>query len=309
MMPGIRNLRMQIRVVASVDRNPKLAGFTLIELLVVIAIIAILAAMLIPVLSSAKAKAYTATCINSQKQLMLGWIMYADDNNDQIVSLTIPTTGGNGTAWMTAPTPAVTACANVDQAIGAAHAAWNNGLLVKYAPNPDLQHCPSDQRFKYPVPGPNAQGFLWAYESYSGAGGANADGFSISTTKYNLLTKNGFQRPSDQYVLVEEQDERYGFNENGWDIADPGCPVTGTGHGDWVDTVACATHLDSSTLAFADGHAVKHRWISILNKPAKNMYPFSLPTLADAQHQDLDYMCINMPFNWDAYRTDHPGCQ
>ena len=65
-----------------ISDSQKRGAFTLLELLVVISIIAILAALLMPVLSAAKKRAAQSTCINNLKQLGLGMQMYLGDNRD-----------------------------------------------------------------------------------------------------------------------------------------------------------------------------------------------------------------------------------
>lgn len=105
------------------------SGFTLIELLVVIGIIAILAALLLPVLAAAKQKAVTTQCLSNQRQIGLGMIMYSHDGEGFF-----PESGGLILWGQSDP---------ITQKPG-----WLQQILP-YTQNTNIYHCPADLKGSY----------------------------------------------------------------------------------------------------------------------------------------------------------------
>jgi prepilin-type N-terminal cleavage/methylation domain-containing protein/prepilin-type processing-associated H-X9-DG protein len=105
--------------------NPRRA-FTLIELLVVIAIIAILAALLLPALSSAKQRAWTTQCNSNLHQIGLGMKMFADDNNELYPE------SGDSIPWNLADPNASTN-------------SWMQQIF-SFVQNTNVYHCPANQQ-------------------------------------------------------------------------------------------------------------------------------------------------------------------
>jgi prepilin-type N-terminal cleavage/methylation domain-containing protein/prepilin-type processing-associated H-X9-DG protein len=251
-------------------RTP-VGGFTLIELLVVIAIIAILAAILLPALSSARERAQGLICLNNTHQLALAWQLYADDHNGGLPYNLGMTPGGSRTNinWVNNVMTWDTSSDNTNVATltGASLGVYAQGETRLY-------RCPSDRALsslQY------AAGWSARIRSYSmnammgDAGDFTAGGFNVNNPDYTQFFKiTQILRPAGIFVFLDEHP----------DSIDDGYFVNKAYHWQWLDLPA-SYHNKAAAFSFADGHSELHSWLepSTLRPPLPNAagLPISIP--------------------------------
>lgn len=247
-------------------------GFTLIELLVVIAIIAILAAILLPVLDLAKQKAWSVSCLSNHKQLAMAWSIYKNDNNGFLI-VDDPVTDGvlggtNMPSWvygdMTQPTEATNA------------ALIEEGLLFDDVKNVAVYHCPADQPpfdLSHHIRSYSMQPQLAPY--YDGTNW-------ITDSAYPPMYKESEIRQTSPASTIVFLDESPMTINDGYFNA----PLTGTS---WASDLPAYWHTRGDNFSFADGHAEYWRWQDGRTSTANpNSSPAPSPDLARLQ-ADLGY--------------------
>ena len=252
----------------SAGRN--IAGFTLIELLVVIAIIAILAGMLLPALAKAKTKAQGILCMSNNKQLVLGWHLYANDFGDKCANnFTIPGTQQAITSrqfnnWVN--NIMTWAADNSIEAQSVTNVEWvKNGVLAPYTSGAvGIYQCPADI---FVSPAQRQRGWTRRMRSNSmnALFGRSNNDANDNTVRGSSWAFGGMYRQFIKTTDVPEPtmtwltlDEHPDSNNNAFFINDPAV-------NNWQD-IPASYHNGACGFSFSDGHAEVHKWLSPASK-------------------------------------------
>ncbi|HXE41770.1 MAG TPA: prepilin-type N-terminal cleavage/methylation domain-containing protein [Candidatus Baltobacteraceae bacterium] len=214
-------------------------AFTLIELLVVIAIIAILAALLLPVLAKAKERGLRIQCISNLKQLQTGWLMYLSEHNDEM-----PPNIWDGVPGQDAGSaPGSWVVGNARNDISPTNI--QAGVQWQYNSALGIYHCPADKSLAN-------DGKTSRLRSYSLLNylGSNAD----DTSPYFSRTKHkGNQITQTSAVLAFTCEDADSIND--------GIFLVGSPPDFWRDMPG-SRHSQGCTFSFLDGHVEYWKWHS-----------------------------------------------
>jgi prepilin-type N-terminal cleavage/methylation domain-containing protein/prepilin-type processing-associated H-X9-DG protein len=230
------------------------AGFTLIELLVVIAIIAILAGMLLPALSKAKAKAQGTQCLNSLKQLQLAVNLYNDDFDGKLVDNSVSGVNAGVNSWIRGNVQQWTTSYDITNTVG---------VLYRYHNTQKIYVCPSTRaKTTQPQQVPHNR-------SYSISTGINCPGGDTRSAK----REGELQKPSLINVFLEENAVSI---DNGANGVRSNSDLMG---GAWtVWNLPAARHNDGAALSFMDGHVENWRWSGAFLRANKQNHDLNVLT-------------------------------
>lgn len=234
-------------------------GFTLIELLVVIAIIAILASMLLPALSKAKAQALKAQCISNHKQLALTWMLYQDDFNGSLPSnVRGAPPPGTGLNWVESTVHGATpGFIDTNAIIDPKRAGFAN-----YLKSLGVYKCPAE-RTVYSVSG-RSRPKLRSYSMNDYLNGGVQQFAPIPPITFYKRSSE-FGKPAELFVFIDVEPLSICYTP--FEI-----PVRNTQ--EYFMAPGSLHDKKSAVLSYADGHAEAHRWkMPVLRNTTSNPHP------------------------------------